>query len=133
MENLCRNWPALNKHKAAKTFRRIRLTMLAVLLAVMQCYAVSGDAEAAKVNVQQQQQVSGTITDENGEPLPGVTVVIKGTTQGTVSNFDGEYTLTDVPSGATLVFSFVGMRSQEIVVGNRTNINVSMESETIGL
>jgi TonB-linked SusC/RagA family outer membrane protein len=81
----------------------------------------------------QQRAVSGRVTDSGNQPLPGVTVVIKGTTQGTVTNADGDYTLTNVPDDATLVFSFVGMRTQEVVVGNQTNINVSMEEETIGI
>jgi len=87
-------------------------------------------------NWQQQQQqpaVSGTVTDSEGQALPGVTVVVKGTTQGTVTNADGEYTLTDIPEDATLVFSFVGMRTQEVVVGNQTSIDVTMEEDVIGI
>ena len=82
---------------------------------------------------QQQKSVSGKVTDSGGQPLPGATVVVKGTTQGTVTNADGEYSITNIPDDATLVFSFVGMRTQEVVVGSQTNINVTMEQETIGL
>ena len=81
----------------------------------------------------QQRTVSGTVTDESGQPLPGVTVVIKGTTQGTVTNADGNYSLTNIPENATLLFSFVGMRTQEIVVGMQTSINVEMEIDAIGI
>jgi TonB-dependent starch-binding outer membrane protein SusC len=81
----------------------------------------------------QQRSVSGTVTDESGQPLPGVTVVVKGTTQGTVTNADGNYSLTNIPEDATLVFSFVGMRTQEVVVGSQTTINITMIEETIGL
>jgi TonB-linked SusC/RagA family outer membrane protein len=81
----------------------------------------------------QQRAVSGMITDSNGQPLPGVTVVVKGTTQGTVTGANGNYTLTNIPEDATLVFSFVGMRTQEVVVANQTRIDVRMEEETIGL
>jgi len=81
----------------------------------------------------QQPAVSGTVTDEAGQPLPGVTVIVKGTTQGTVTNADGNYSITNIPEGATLVFSFVGMRTQEMVIGNQTNINIRLEQETIGL
>jgi len=89
----------------------------------------------AESNVTQQQQktISGTVTDSGGEPLPGVSIVVKGTTQGTVTNADGEYTLTNVSSDATLVFSFVGMKTLEVIVGSKTNINVRMEEETIGI
>ncbi|NLN49545.1 MAG: TonB-dependent receptor plug domain-containing protein, partial [Clostridiales bacterium] len=83
--------------------------------------------------VQQQGTVSGRVTDKNDQPLPGVTVVVKGTTQGTITDTNGEYTLTNLPSGATLVFSFVGMRTQEMIVGQQVRINVVMEEETIGL
>jgi TonB-dependent starch-binding outer membrane protein SusC len=81
----------------------------------------------------QQRTVSGTATDESGEPLPGVTVLIKGTTQGTVTNSDGNYSLPNIPEDATLQFSFVGMLTQEIEVGNQTTINVQMEADAIGI
>jgi TonB-linked SusC/RagA family outer membrane protein len=84
---------------------------------------------------QQQQQgvVTGTVTEESGEPLPGVTVILKGTTQGTVTNADGEYTLTGIPEDATLQFSFVGMQTQEVEVDNQTNIDVTMVVDAIGI
>ncbi|MEN8123316.1 MAG: carboxypeptidase-like regulatory domain-containing protein, partial [Bacteroidota bacterium] len=81
----------------------------------------------------QQKSISGKVTDEYGEPLPGVTVLIKGTTQGTVTNMDGNYTLSDIPDGAILHFSFVGMLTQEIEVGSQTSINVTMKADAIGL
>jgi TonB-linked SusC/RagA family outer membrane protein len=84
-------------------------------------------------NQQQQNSVSGKVTDSSNQPLPGVTVVVKGTTQGTVANADGNYTLSSIPENATLVFSFVGMKTQEVVVGNQTSINVSMAEDAIGL
>ncbi|MDX1286193.1 MAG: carboxypeptidase-like regulatory domain-containing protein, partial [Draconibacterium sp.] len=82
---------------------------------------------------QQQNRVSGTVTDESGQPLPGVTVVVKGTMQGTVTNAEGEYTLISIPEDATLQFSFVGMRTEEVEVGNQTTINVAMVVDAIGL
>jgi len=81
----------------------------------------------------QQPAVSGKVNDSSGQPLPGVTVVIKGTTRGTVTNADGEYSLTNIPEDATLVFSFVGMRTQETTVGDQTRINVTMEVDAIGI
>jgi TonB-linked SusC/RagA family outer membrane protein len=81
----------------------------------------------------QQPAVSGTITDESGQPLPGVTVVVKGTTQGTVTNANGNYSITNIPENATLVFSFVGMRTQEVLVGNQTKVDVTMEEDVIGI
>ena len=84
-------------------------------------------------SVQQVRTVSGKVTDSSGGPLPGVTVVIKNSTQGTITDGSGSYSLSHVPADATLVFSFVGMRSQEIPVAGKTAINVVMAEETIGI
>lgn len=81
----------------------------------------------------QQRTVSGTITDESDDPLPGVSVIVKGTTTGTVTDSNGRYSLSNVPSDATLVYSFVGMKKQEIAVKNQTEINVEMEADAIGI
>ena len=79
-------------------------------------------------------RISGTITSaEDNLPLPGVSVVVKGTTTGTITNFDGNYELANVPANATLLFSFIGMRSQEIPVNNQTSINIVLESDVIGV
>ena len=78
-------------------------------------------------------QITGKVIDKGNEPLPGVTVIIGGTTQGIVTGMDGTYVLPNVSSDATLVFSYIGMRTQEIVVGNQSTINVSLEEETIGI
>ncbi len=77
--------------------------------------------------------VSGKVAEPSGLPLPGVTVVVKGIAQGTVTNADGNYTLANVPDGATLQFSFVGMKMQEIVVDGKILINVIMEEDAIGI
>lgn len=82
---------------------------------------------------QQQTTVSGKVTDTSGGGLPGVSVVVKGTTTGTITDADGVYKLSNVPSNATLLFSFVGMKSQEIAVGGKTSINITLVDETIGL
>ena len=82
---------------------------------------------------QQQKTISGKITSATGEPVPGATVVVKGTTTGTVTDFDGNYTLENVPSGSTIQFSFVGMKPQEMVFTNQSNLDVILEEETIGI
>lgn len=80
-----------------------------------------------------QQAVTGMVTAEDGAPLPGVTLVVKGTTIGTITNVEGNYSL-NVPAGDnTLVFSFIGMKPQEIEIGNQTTINVVMIADVIGL
>jgi TonB-dependent starch-binding outer membrane protein SusC len=81
----------------------------------------------------QQTSVSGTVTDEAGSPLPGVTVFIKGTTNGTVTNTNGNYTISNVPENAILQFSFMGMLSQEIKVGNQTTIDIILVVDAIFL
>ena len=74
--------------------------------------------------------VTGKVVDESGLGIPGVTVIVEGTTTGIATGLDGSYTLT-VPEGATLVFSFIGFVSQEISIGNRSTIDVTlMEDET---
>ncbi|MGV8093887.1 MAG: TonB-dependent receptor [Mangrovibacterium sp.] len=78
-------------------------------------------------------KVTGKVTDTSGQPLPGVTVVVKGTTKGTISDADGNYSLVNVPSDAILVFSFVGMRSQEIPVAGKQQINMALEEEVFGM
>lgn len=84
-------------------------------------------------NAQQQKFVSGIVTDGSGQPLPGVTIVIKGFTQGTVTNADGEYSISSLPEDAVLQFSFVGMKTQDVVVGDRVTINVTMIEDAIGI
>ncbi|WP_162304616.1 TonB-dependent receptor [Maribellus luteus] len=91
------------------------------------------DANPDDMMDQNNEKVSGKVSDSSGLPLPGVTVVVKGTTAGTVTDADGKYSLSNIPEGATLVFSFVGMQTQEVVVGSQTSIHVRMEDESIGL
>jgi TonB-linked SusC/RagA family outer membrane protein len=82
---------------------------------------------------QQGKTISGKVTDVSGEPLPGLTVVVKGTTQGTVTDADGNYSMVNVSPGSALVFSFVGMKTQEIEVGTQSKIDVTMVVDAIGI
>lgn len=81
----------------------------------------------------QQPFVNGKVIDSNGSPLPGVSVVVKGTSTGTITDAQGKYTLTGIPQNATLLFSFVGMQTQEVIVGSQSNIDVTMEEDVIGI
>jgi len=76
--------------------------------------------------------VSGTITDENGEPLPGATITVLGSLQGTVSDLDGKFALS-VPDGASLVISYIGYKSQTISVGTQAVINVQLQQDESSL
>lgn len=85
------------------------------------------------VNEQQGRKISGKVLDSSGVSLPGVSVVVKGTTIGIVTDMDGGYTLPNIPDNATLQFSFVGMKSQDVAIGNKTTINVTLAYEAIGI
>jgi len=83
--------------------------------------------------VAQNKMYSGTVTEKNGTSIPGVAVVVKGQNIGTVTDIDGKFSLS-VPAGAkTLVFSFVGLTSQEIVLGTNTTLSVVMEANVVGV
>jgi TonB-dependent starch-binding outer membrane protein SusC len=91
-----------------------------------------GEMERATFS-QQQNAVSGRVTDKTGAPLPGVTVVVKGTTVGTITDNSGNYVISNITSSSVLVYSFVGMRTLELQVGSQTTINVTLQEETIGI
>ncbi len=76
--------------------------------------------------------VSGVISDAGG-PVPGVNVIVRGTSNGAVSDFDGNYTLDNVPEDGTIVFSYVGFKAQEVSVDGRTTINVTMQEDAAEL
>tara|TARA_R110000796_G_scaffold250788_4_gene380719 strand:- start:85036 stop:88032 length:2997 start_codon:yes stop_codon:yes gene_type:complete len=80
----------------------------------------------------QAQEVSGTVSDANG-PLPGASVLVKGTTNGTQTDFDGNYSLSNVGSDATLVFSYIGYKTAEIAVSGKSTINVTLEEDAQAL
>ena len=81
----------------------------------------------------QQRTITGTVTDEKGNPMIGVNVIVTRTTQGTMTDLSGKYSI-DVPAGNNnLTFSFVGMETQEINIGNLTQINVTMVESSVGL
>ena len=77
----------------------------------------------------QQKTIKGIVVDATGEPLIGVNVSVKGTTIGIITDIDGKYTL-EVPTNATLVFSYIGYRTQEHSVGNQTTINITLQEDT---
>ncbi|MEL7589464.1 MAG: SusC/RagA family TonB-linked outer membrane protein [Prolixibacteraceae bacterium] len=80
-----------------------------------------------------QLNVRGVVKSSDGEVLPGVTIVLKGTSNGVLSDVDGNYNITLPNAQAVLVFSFVGMQTQEIQVNGRSQINVTLEPATIGV
>lgn len=85
------------------------------------------------VKAQQQKIVKGKVTDTSGNSLPGVSVVLKGTTTGTITDADGNFSLANVPANAVLQFSFVGMKTQEIQGIDKNPVNVVLTEETVGI
>ena len=110
-----------NSQKFRKLFSIVGMMVLIVMLTFSQVFA------------QQGKTVKGKVIDSSGSPLPGVSVSVKGTTSGTITGADGNYTLEIPVAAKTLVFSFVGMKSQEVAVGYQTQINVTLADEAIGL
>lgn len=77
--------------------------------------------------------VTGTVTDGEGTPMPGANVILKNTTTGVQTDFDGNYTLANVPSNGTLVFSYIGFSALEIPINGQTTIDVSLQEDTQAL
>ncbi len=84
---------------------------------------------AQEGTAQQNKKITGTVTDESGQPLPGVSIVIKGTTSGTVSDMEGKFSVNLQGDQRTLIFSFIGYTPQEIMLGTQPVINVVMKEE----
>ncbi len=100
--------------------------MRKLLFLIMVFVATIGSAMAQKA-------VTGTVTDDTGAPLPGVTVFVKGTAIGSITNIDGVYNLSVPADAKSLMFSFIGMKTQEIEIGTQSAISVKMEADVIGL
>jgi len=84
-------------------------------------------------STEQQKPVTGKVTDDTGSPIPGVSVIMKGTTSGTITDGDGNFSLSNIPENQVLLFSFIGMKPQEVAVEGKTTINIVMEVETYGV
>lgn len=98
------------------------------VLVLLICALCEFDLASGQVQV----EIKGLVVTKEG-PVPGVSVAVKGTYMGTITNENGEFTMTNVPPGSTLVFSFVGMRTQELKVDGKTSFNVILEEESVGL
>lgn len=123
------------KHIGADKHRRLLFGGMAVLT-FMTCTNMPLEVQASDFNsansisIDKTLTVKGCVTDENGEPIIGANVIVKGTGRGTITDIDGKYVLKVAP-GETLVFSFVGMENKEIKVkSSQTVINVEMNSNT---
>lgn len=90
------------------------------------------DADAVQVVAQTGKTVKGVVTDNFG-PVPGANVLVKGTTNGVITDIDGNFTLTNVPEGAVLQVSFIGYVTQEIKVAGQTTFNVKLSEDAKAL
>ncbi|HUX57356.1 MAG TPA: TonB-dependent receptor [Bacteroidales bacterium] len=98
-----------------------------------QIILTQSDVTGLSAKMQQQLKITGTVTDKDGAPLPGVNVVVTGTIQGVITDIDGKYSI-EVPQGSkSLKFTFIGMQPQEITIGTLTQIDVTMAESAIGL
>ena len=84
-------------------------------------------ASAQNVNL------SGTVQDEGGMPIPGVNVIVKNTTKGSVTDFDGNFTISDVEIGSTLTFSYVGYVTYEVVIANGNDMAIVLQEDVAQL
>lgn len=82
---------------------------------------------------QNEKTIKGKVTDSKGEPLPGVTVVLQGTTAGTTTDLDGNFILSNVPEDGVITFSFMGMKTVEESVAGKSEFNVTMAEDIVGL
>ncbi|SHF71704.1 TonB-linked outer membrane protein, SusC/RagA family [Mariniphaga anaerophila] len=122
-------WVILNSIKSG-----LAVSMLATLLfTCITSGAVAQTTGEAATAQQKNWSVSGKVTDSAGLPLPGVTIVQKGTTNGIVTDFDGNYSFSGIYSDAVLVFSFVGMQTEEISVNGRKELNLKMEAQNVAI
>ncbi len=96
-------------------------------------YVLYAGQEERVIPAGQDLDVNGTVTDDTGFPLPGVAVIIKGTTLGITTDTDGNYSLKGVPADATLVFSFIGMKTLEIPVNGNSTIDATLSADAIGI
>ena len=120
-----------------KTIAIAKTVALLIFLTPIQINATNLNTDGLKLipggdDVSIVKVVTGKVTTDKGNPLPGVTIAVKGTSRGLITDAGGNYSI-EVDPGETLIFSFIGFRPQEIVVGNQTQINISLVIDVIGL
>ncbi|RKN76908.1 SusC/RagA family TonB-linked outer membrane protein [Ulvibacterium marinum] len=113
-------------------FSFLTIGFLSMLICLGTQLAQANDEITIEAETIFQTTVSGTITDSGGVPLPGANVVEKGTTNGTQTDFDGNYTL-DVDANATLVISYLGFQTQEVAVNGQSTVNVTLQDDAAAL
>lgn len=110
-----------------------RLLILSFVFMIISAPILAIERNDTSINQQEIKTISGKVIDVNGEPLPGVTVMVKGTQKGTATGFDGEFSLELTAGNSILVVSYIGMVTQEIDVSNKTELTVTLLDETTDL
>ena len=112
-----------------------KMMLFCVLFSLSQVdgYAVSSKRTTTSQNVQQQKSITGQVNDENGLPLPGVTILEKGTKNAVLTDFDGKFSLKTENENAILVFSFLGYTNTEVSIKGKAAVNVKMQKATTSL
>jgi TonB-linked SusC/RagA family outer membrane protein len=113
-------------------YSRLKWVALIIVGGILLFLAKSATAANLRSPLLLQQEVSGKVIDHNGVPIPGVTIRLKGTSRGTLTNLDGEYSIT-ASENAILVFSFIGYKTHEEQINNQTVINVQLEEDIASL
>jgi len=108
-------------HLSLTQFQKLKGLKLGVMFIVLIAMSITTYAQT--------KQISGTVQDNEGKNLPGVTVLVKGTTRGAVTDYEGKYVIDGVAATDTLMFSSIGMITQQVAVGSRTVINITMETD----
>jgi TonB-linked SusC/RagA family outer membrane protein len=113
-------------------YSRLKWVALIILGGIIFFLSKSANAAINSSPLLQQQEISGIVKDQKGIPIPGVTITVKGTSRGSVTNLDGEYNIV-APENGTLVFSFIGFKTQEIDIDGRELINTQLEEDIAAL
>lgn len=124
------NWIKWRAGALSPALKRKSLAIMLPLIVFLflgfsvQSYALTENSFESVLN---QKTVTGKVLNKAGEPVSGVTVMVKGTSTGTITDAQGNFTLPNVPDGAVMVFSFIGMKTQEITIDGKSSVNVTME------
>ena len=112
----------MKDRKNSSLLRRLEKFQRLFFVALLSVLAVGAFAQS--------KTVSGTVLDKTGESVIGASVVVKGTTNGTITDFDGKFTLTNVPESGTIEISFVGYKTVNVAVKGQSTIKVILEEDT---
>lgn len=119
-----------SNHLFSRFVKRRGLFLIMICVMLLPAYSVNrANNSIVLESLQQTNRISGVVKDNAGEPMIGVSVSIKGTTQGTVTDIDGNYSLAVPNANAVLVYSYISYVTQEISVGNQTTINVTLKED----